>query len=187
MNAIETMIKEHDNIRRMLKIIRKYCYEILKDEYVDYKDFYKIIDFVRFYADRHHHSKEENILFTIMDEQYNMLKNGPLTGMLIEHDMGRMYIHNLEEALKELEKGNQEAKLDIIANSISYTNLLNRHIYKENNTIYKFSEASLSAENKKRLNFECCKIESMASKNELQRKYVSLIKYLEDKINNYNL
>lgn len=92
MNAIELMIEEHKNIKRMLKVIRGYCYKVLKNENVDYNDFYKIIDFVRNYADKHHHSKEENILFTIMDRQFNMIKSGPIMGMLIEHDMGRLYM-----------------------------------------------------------------------------------------------
>ncbi len=46
--------------------------------------------------------------------------------MLIEHDQGRLYMQNLEKALGELDKGNEEAKLDIIANSISYSDLLYR-------------------------------------------------------------
>lgn len=182
MNAIELMIEEHKNIKRMLKVIRKYCYKILKNENIDYKDFYKIIDFIRNYADKHHHGKEEDILFKLMDKQFNMIKSGPIMGMLMEHDLGRLYMHNLENALKELEDGNEEAKLDIIANSISYTDLLNRHIDKEDSTIYKFAERSLSEENKRELNEKSEEIEKAAIDKNTQNKYLSLIDELEKKV-----
>lgn len=63
MNCIELMVDEHKNIKRMLEVIRKYCSRILNGENVDYDDFYKIIEFVRNYADKHHHGKEETMLF----------------------------------------------------------------------------------------------------------------------------
>ena len=58
------------------------------DEEIDYGDFYKIIDFIRNYTDGHHHAKEEDILFKAMGEKApKLVDNGPITGMLIEHDM----------------------------------------------------------------------------------------------------
>ncbi|WP_315117161.1 hemerythrin domain-containing protein [uncultured Clostridium sp.] len=182
MNAIELMVEEHKNIKRMLKVIRRYCYKVLKDENVDYNDFYRIIDFVRNYADKHHHSKEENILFTLMDEEFEMGKKGPITGMLIEHDLGRLYMHNLELALKELENGNEEAKLDVIANAISYTDLLNRHIDKEDSIIYTFAERSLSEKSKDILNTRSREVEEKANQTGVQNKYISLIEELEKKV-----
>ncbi len=70
--------------------------------------------------------------------------------MLIEHDLSRLYIANLEKALDEYENGNDEARLDIIANAISYTDLLDRHIEKENNALYKFANNMLTEKAKKR-------------------------------------
>lgn len=88
----------------------------------------------------------------------------------------------MENALKELEGGNEEAKLDIIANAISYTDLLNRHIDKEDSTIYKFADRSLSEENKKELNDKSKEIENIAKDNSVQDRYIKLIEELESKI-----
>ena len=66
MECIQLMIDEHKNIKRMLAVIRKLCYKVLEQEKVDYEDFFKVIDFVRNYADRHHHGKEETLLFKRM-------------------------------------------------------------------------------------------------------------------------
>lgn len=180
MNALEIMVAEHSNIKRMLKIVRKYCYKVLKNEALDYNDFYKIIDFVRNYADKHHHSKEENILFDLLSNQFGeKIKNGPIMGMLVEHDLGRLYMTNLENALKRLECGKEDAKLDIIANSISYTDLLTRHIEREDTALYKFAERSLSEENVKILNEKSEEVEKNAALNSIQDKYLKLIDELE--------
>ena len=55
MDSIALMVEEHKNIKRMLKVIRKYCYRILKGMEIEYEDFYRIIDFIKNYADAHHH------------------------------------------------------------------------------------------------------------------------------------
>lgn len=68
MNAVDLMVEEHAYIKRMLKVVRKVCFESLENHKVNYDDFYLIIDFIRNYADCHHHKKEENFLFNKMVE-----------------------------------------------------------------------------------------------------------------------
>ena len=110
--------------------------------------------------------------------------NGAITGMLIEHDMARLYVSNLEKALEEYEKGNDEARLDIIANTICYGDLLTRHVDKENNVIYKFAERMLSDEVKKEIDRKSEEVDKKASKDKIQEKYLKLLDELENKINN---
>lgn len=183
MSAIELMMKEHEYIKRMLKVTRKYCYKVLNNQNIDYDDFYKIIDFIRNYADKHHHAKEENILFDTMSKQLgDRIKNGPIMGMLVEHDMGRLYIQNLEIAIEEFKNGDDEAKLDIIANAVSYTHLLNRHIDKEDTGIYTFANSALSKENIEKVNIESAVVEDEATEIGLQEKYIHLLEELEGKL-----
>jgi len=120
MKAIEIMNEEHKYIIRMLHVIRKCCFKILNGEEVIYEDFDKIIDFVRNYADNHHHKKEEKILFVKMVEELGEpAEKAVKQGMLVEHDLGRLHIRELVEALDKLKAGEEEAKLDVIANAIS--------------------------------------------------------------------
>lgn len=183
MNSIELMVNEHKNIKRMLAVIRKYCFKVLKNQQLDYNDFYRIIDFVRNYADKHHHGKEEEYLFNRMIEEIK----GPTEklvkhGMLVEHDLGRLYMQNLEKALKALENDEEEAKIDIIANAVSYTDLLYRHIEKEDDVVYKFAERNLSKESLKKLDEDCKRIEKEAKEKGIQDKYINLIYELEEKV-----
>lgn len=182
--SIEIMVEEHENIRRMLKVGRNLSYKVLTLEEFDVGDIEKIIDFIRVYADQHHHGKEENILFETMNEKIERLaKAGAITGMYIEHDMGRLYMNNLEKALESYKAGDDMARLDIIANIISYAALLERHIEKENTAMYKFAENMLDSESKNYIEEEAGKIEDLAREEGLQEKYISILEELEKKYN----
>lgn len=182
MESIKIMVDEHENIRRMLKVIRKVSYEVMTLGKFDLEDIPQIIDFVRTYADGHHHGKEEDILFETMNKEIKKLaESGAITGMYIEHDLGRLYMTNLEKAVERFKNGDDEARLDIIANAISYADLLDRHIEKENNAMYRFAENMLDDNSKAYIEDECKKVEEKANKDGIQDKYISLLENLENK------
>lgn len=182
MTSIELMVSEHNNIKGMLRVMRSMCIKVLNNENIDYKDFYKAIDFVRNYADKHHHAKEENILFKKMgDELGERIAKGPIAGMLVEHDLGRLYMSNLEAALEKFNKGDKDARVDIIANAISYTDLLTRHIDKEDITIYSFAQRALSKSAMEDIEEKCNNVESIADEKEIQHKYIDLLDKLKEK------
>jgi len=184
MNAIELMMEEHKTIKRMLALTRKFSIKALNNEEIDYNDFYKVIDFVRNYADKHHHNKEEVILFKKMSEVMGeRIASGPIMGMLVEHDLGRLFIRNLEVALVKFKAGDVDSRVDIIANAIAYTDLLYRHIDKEDTVIYTFAQRKLSKEQLEEIDNQCFDVETEATKNSLQDKYLKLLCELESEIN----
>lgn len=182
MNTIQLMVEEHKYIKRMLKVIRSACFNVLKGEAIDFTDFYLMIDFVRNYADRHHHGKEENMLFNrMLDELGPVAEKLIRHGMYVEHDLGRLYMKDLEEALKKVREGDEEAKIDIIANAVSYTNLLNRHIDKEDTVVYTFAEKNMSSESLAAVDEDCARFEFEMKEQNIQEKYISLVESLEKK------
>ena len=101
MYSIDVMVEQHRNISRMLRIIKAACCSILEGADVDQAEFADIVDFVRNYADAHHHQREEQVLFPEMIDKLGPLANTIIThGMLVEHDLGRAHIRSLNEALK---------------------------------------------------------------------------------------
>jgi len=180
-DAINLMMEEHQLIKRALHIMRKLSWQVLQSSDVNYRDFDLIIDFIRNFADKHHHMKEEDILFTMMGQELGEnISKGPVTGMLIEHDLGRQYISGLEESLARYKKGDDEARLDIIANAISYTHLLGNHIEREDMILYEFARRSLSDKAKEELNRRCQQVEAEMAKTGLQEKYHRLIAHWEE-------
>ncbi len=182
MDSIELMIKEHDNILRMLKVVRKACFGVFKGQDINYDDFNKMIDFIKVYADSHHHGKEEKFLFKEMQNNLGKLAENLIThGMLVEHDYGRFYIRELTEALKRVKGGDEESKLDVISNAIGYTALLERHIAKENNAVYSFGVKNLSKEIIDQVNSKSEEFEKKAQEKGTQKYYLDLLYELEEK------
>jgi hemerythrin-like domain-containing protein len=180
--SVQLLIDEHKKIKRMLKVIRGMCLEVYNKKGISYDDFYNVIDFVRNYADKHHHSKEEEIFFKEMEEQLGEpLKSGPILAMYSEHDLGRLYMKNLERALEESKDGVEKKKLDIIANAISYTDLLKRHIDKEDKTIYVYGQKNLSKKSLKKVEEKMMAIEDKAFDSGIQNKYINMLNKLEEK------
>ncbi|WP_350342453.1 hemerythrin domain-containing protein [Proteinivorax tanatarense] len=181
MNAIELMIEEHKVIKKVLSAIRAASITLLDSNKVDYDFFTNAIDFVRNFADKHHHGKEEEMLFYLMHKHLSEEDvKEPLSGMYAEHDLGRLFISNLEYALENHQNGNNGARVDIIANAIAYTDLLKRHIDKEDNAIFKFALRSLDDHTIEELNSTVEKYEK--EKSDTVKRYHQMAADLEKKV-----
>lgn len=182
MNSVEVMVMEHEYILRMLNVVRKASYKVMKGEEINFEDFNKMIEFIRQYADAHHHGKEEKFLFKEMQTKLGKLGENLIThGMLVEHDLGRLYMSDLTDALQRVKNGDEESKLDVISNAVGYTNLLKRHISKENDAVYSFGETRLPKEVVDEINLKTEEFEKEAEKNGTQKYFIEMLENLEKK------
>lgn len=182
MDGIALMVEEHKLIKRMLKVMRKASYILMKEDRYEDEDFRKMIDFVRTYADAHHHGKEEDFLFNRMiSEIGGVAEKLVRNGMLVEHDLGRLHMKQLEEALNKEKSGDEEAKLDVIANAVSYTDLLTRHIDKEDKVAYTFAQKELKSDTIDIINEDCGRFEAKQKDKGVQEKYLKLVEEFEEK------
>lgn len=182
MTSIELMMDEHKKILRMLEVVRRACNQLMEQDIIDYSDFEKMVDFIKNYADLHHHGKEEKFLFKEMQEQMGQMGTNLVKhGMLVEHDWGRLFVSELLAAIESYRNGNTDAKIDIIANAIGYTAHLKRHIAKEDAVVYVFAGQKLSQETLERVDKLTDEFEAEAMRNNIQKKYDSLLTGLEEK------
>lgn len=180
MSGIDLLIEEHKYVSRILIVIRKACFNFMENKQIDYDDFNKMISFVREFADAHHHKKEEIFLFNRMVEHLGETGKNIIThGMLVEHDLGRSYMRNLEEALEKYKNGDKEASLDIVANAVSYATLLENHIHKEDNVIFSFAKRSLKEDILNIVDKECFEYEEKNSS--IREEYIGILNSLEEK------
>lgn len=61
-------------------------------------DITAIIDFLKLFADKCHHGKEEGILFPVLEAAGIQKHDGPIGVMLVEHPAGRGYIKQMQES-----------------------------------------------------------------------------------------
>ncbi|MDY2960659.1 MAG: hemerythrin domain-containing protein [Hornefia sp.] len=183
MYSTECLIFEHDNIVRMLNVIRHACSGILEGAEINDADFRNMIDFVRNYADKHHHGKEEKILFPEMVSKLGSVAETLIThGMLVEHDLGRSHILGLETALNEYkENKTTEHKLDILTEAMAYAHLLQIHIEKENSVVFTFAERQLGEDVFSEIDKRCKDFEKAAEEAGTQKHYLDMLSRLEAK------
>lgn len=148
MYGIDILMEEHQNILKLIGMMRRSCKEVLDGAPVDVALFRQYLECARKYADYDHHGKEEKILFRIMVDQLGAPAQKLVTnGMLVEHDWGRLHLAQLEEALDAYEAKKEslaDCKLDILTSVGGYCNLLQRHIDKEDQVVYTFAQRMLS-------------------------------------------
>lgn len=182
MYTIDLLMEEHKNIIKFARIVRNIALRTMKTQIVNVNDYYKIIDFVRNYADEHHHKKEEKVLFSEMEKLSETALKIIRNGMFVEHDMGRLFIMELEKALKRYEiKKSDDDIIDIISNSVAYTGLIERHAKKEDDVVYVFGIKNLSEESRTYIDRETDKIEKEATQKGIQKKYIDLLNELDRK------
>ena len=131
-NSIKILIDEHKNILKLIELIIK---EVEKEK-LNTKFWKKAIEFIREYADKFHHAKEEDILFKEFCKSENLHCN-PVEQMLFEHEEGRKFVKAMELGLTE----NNKEKIS--ENAKNYAELLQQHIFKEDNILYPMTEEAI--------------------------------------------
>lgn len=127
-NNLEILMNEHQNILIVANAISKKCNQMKEEWKIDVEFVKKSIDFIQNYADKFHHLKEEDLLFKNAEEC--LTHCNPIWQMLHEHNVGREYIKWVIEWLNE-------NNLNLVNyNLLEYVDLIDSHIYKEDNILY---------------------------------------------------
>lgn len=146
MSATAALKQEHRVIEKMLKVLFAATQRLQAGEDVDPETLRKAVDFIRNFADRCHHGKEEDNLFPAMESRGVPKFGGPIGIMLVEHDEGRRHVRELAAALDKYEAGDRSpaVKSSIIAHARGYAQLLSQHIEKEDSILYMIADDVLS-------------------------------------------
>lgn len=145
MKPTEELVNEHNGIKRMLRILEEVARRLEAGEQVAVADLEAMVDFVRTFADRCHHGKEEDLLFVAMEEAGIARQGGPIGVMLHEHTLGRGYVRGMAEGIAAYQAGNTSAAAQIAENGRGYVALLTQHIHKEDNILYPMADRILTA------------------------------------------
>ena len=171
MEALKILSEEHKNILKVITSLLKECDSLQSTNKINKAFFKKTIDFIREYADKFHHTKEEDILFVELCKDEVKMHCNPTQQMLYEHDLGRAFVKKLEEGIEENNKDK------IIENSRGYAHLLQEHISKEDTVLYPMADEALSQETENKMLTE---FEKIAKENaSTEKKYIDFVKNLK--------
>lgn len=151
MNATAELIKEHEAIRQMLTILTEACRQLEDGRQVPPHHLESMVDFLRTFADKCHHAKEERVLFPALEQVGVPRQGGPIGVMLAEHESGRKYIRGMVDALERYRRAEDAAIHDFISHARLYIHLLDQHIEKENQVLFPMADARLNREQHDRI------------------------------------
>ncbi|MCM2358706.1 MAG: hemerythrin domain-containing protein [Geobacteraceae bacterium] len=134
------LVHEHRLILRMLAVLEQRAELTARGEYDNYRFYLEAVDFIRNYADRFHHAKEEDVLFEALVKNGMPRQNSPVAAMLMEHDQGRAFVRAMEQAAGEALAGEAGRDQAIAGNARGYLALLREHIGKEDDILYPLAE-----------------------------------------------
>lgn len=136
----QALVNEHKLILRMIALLERNAPRTADGSYTNWQFYLDGVDFIRNYADRFHHAKEEDVLFAALVKNGMPRENSPVAAMLMEHDLGRAYVSAMETAAREALAGQTGREGIIAENALAYAELLRGHIGKEDDILYPLAE-----------------------------------------------
>ena len=143
MKATDTLRGEHEVILGVLSALEKIARLDGHCE-LDQISASEALDFLRNFADRCHHSKEENQFFPALATHGLPRNVGPLAVMLADHDQGRALLSRMADAVDAARVSKPGAQLEFARAAKSYVDLMRAHIDKENEILFPMGDEMLS-------------------------------------------
>lgn len=144
MTPTEVLKHEHKIVLAVLEGAEREAQKIQATGTVDTDKVAKIVDFLRTFVDKCHHSKEERKLFPKLQERGMPGDAGPIAVMLHEHALGRSEVAAIADALGRFSGGHTAAAASLAEHLLGYAKLLREHIDKENNVLFAFADNILT-------------------------------------------
>jgi len=151
MQPTQILSNEHRVIEVVLGCLEKMTAEAEKTGKLDRELAEQAVDFIRNFADKCHHGKEEVHLFTAMVAKGVPQEGGPVGVMLYEHDLGRSFVAGMSTSITLAAAGDAAALKEFARHASGYVQLLRNHIQKEDNILFPMADQIFSDSDQKRL------------------------------------
>ncbi len=179
MKATEMLKQEHRAIERILTVLETAVRRLEDGQNVSPRLIRDAISFIQNFADKCHHGKEEDILFTAMEQKGFPRNFGPLAVMLFEHDEGRAHVQGMLAAVKALDAGKPNSLQELAFHAHAFARLLREHIMKEDNVLFVMADQQFSESEQQRLSDEFQRAEATGAACMQKSALLELLERLE--------
>jgi hemerythrin-like domain-containing protein len=132
MMPIGPLMIEQRLIERMIDVIKKERDQIKFLQEINPFFITALVDFIRVYADRFHHGKEEYILFKELLKKSVSIEHKKILDELIEeHTFGRITTGRMDDANDRYIKGDRTALSEVVDSMSCLVDFYPKHIEKE--------------------------------------------------------
>jgi len=151
-NAAITMLdEEHKIILQVVSSLEKVAVHLREKGVFDLTLLREAVEFMREFADRCHHAKEEDVLFPELVAHGVPLHGCPLDALLHEHKQGRQLVGQLEDGIDRLEAGEADGVTTIVETIEGIGRLYPNHIWKEDEMVFPLVDRLMPPDSRQRL------------------------------------
>jgi hemerythrin-like domain-containing protein len=147
---IKILEEEHHFIQKVVGAIAVLAETLEAGREVDAKTLHDAVEFMRTFADKCHHGKEEAHLFTLLEKKGVPMRGCPLGILVAEHQKGRDLVKQLAEAADSY-AGNAMAREALLKSLHGLTDLYPNHIWKEEYLAFPMADKILTSEEQREL------------------------------------
>jgi hemerythrin-like domain-containing protein len=170
------LLHEHRVIERMLAVMTRELDVADREGRIDPVFVDSVTDFIRSYADRCHHGKEEDVLFrALATKDLDPELSAAMAALVQDHLRGRSLTRRLVEANRCYAEGDSGALRDIQTEMRALIEFYPAHIEKEDLHFFKPCLAYLTEEEQARMLDEFARFDTPS----VQEKYVKVVERLE--------
>ena len=143
-DPIVVLTHEHQFIKKVVAALGRLAPSADHAKQADPNTLRDIVRFMREFADRCHHAKEEDLLFPAMEEKGVPESGCPLGALRGEHEKGRALVTALAEATEALAARTPDAERAVAETVQEITELYTNHIWKEDKMVFPMVERLFS-------------------------------------------
>lgn len=143
---IEELEAEHRLIQRMVAGMSILAEKLEGGETVDVSLLENIVAFLRTFADRCHHGKEEISLFPVLIRRGVPSHGCPIGGLTMEHEKGRVMVRELAAAIRGYATGEPSARESLVKSLRALVFFYPSHIWKEDYLLFPLAGKVLTPE-----------------------------------------
>jgi hemerythrin-like domain-containing protein len=148
---VEMLEAEHRVIQKMVAGMSLLAEQLKGGEPVDVSLLESIVAFLRTFADRCHHGKEETFLFPALIRRGVPSHGCPIGGLTMEHQKGRVMVGELADAIRGYAAGEPPAREDLVKSLRALVAFYPNHIWKEDYLLFPLAGKVLTPEDQQEL------------------------------------
>jgi hemerythrin-like domain-containing protein len=175
----QVLKNEHRVIEQVLNVLEKIAEKAGVENKLDVESAEQAIDFLRNFADKCHHGKEEHQLFPLLENKGFSRETGPTGVMCHEHEEGRGLIRGMAEAVAD--PGSPDAADRFAGYARAYIRLLRVHIQKEDHCLFSMTDGMLNSQEQDYLLEQFERVEAEDMGTGAHERYLDVANALADK------
>ncbi len=144
MDPRDALREEHGATMKMLAAFQRLINKVVDLEESGTKDLEALIEFFEIYVDRHHHGKEEQVLFPALSRTRTAGIDSLIDSLMEDHRKARTSMEQIKSNAVTLHSCSEADRYEFRERTGRYVDLVRKHIRKENSELLPLIEERLS-------------------------------------------